>query len=116
MVGFDEQRGAISLPEEVKSGDRVAFVLRDEAAAREHLSAAFAELGPQPPGLGLYFGGPSAGFGHPGLESGYLEGAYPGAAIAGMQGAFQIGPASPSDRGGQEQLLSHTGVLALIDG
>jgi small ligand-binding sensory domain FIST len=115
VVGFDEERGAISLPEALRSGDRVAFVLRDEAAAREQLSATFSALGSQPPDLGLYFGCPSAGFGHPGLESGYLDAAYPGAAIAGVQGAFQIGPASASDRGGREELLSYAGILAFID-
>ena len=116
VVGFDEARGAISLPEGLRSGDRVAFVLRDEAAAREQLSATLTQLGPQPPDLGLYFGCRGASFGHEGLESGYLEGAHPGSAIAGMLGAFQIGPASPSDRGGREQLLTYTGVLALVDG
>ena len=115
-MGFDEERGAISLPETLTSGDRVAFVLRDQSAAREQLSAMFVELGQPAPDLGLYFSCRGAGFGERGLEAGYLERAYPASAIAGMQGAFQIGPASPKDRGGREELLTYTGVLALIDG
>jgi small ligand-binding sensory domain FIST len=115
VVGFDEKSGAISLPEPLEPGDRVAFVLRDETAAREQLSSALARLGTQPPGLGLYFGCRGAAFGHDGLEAGYLEGAYPGAPIAGLQGAFQIGPPRLQARGGSEELLSYAGVLALID-
>ena len=115
-VGFDEERGAISLPEALESGDRVAFVLRDETAAREQLAEALARLGPEPPDLGLYFGCRGAGFGHEGLEAGYLESRYPGAPIAGVQGAFQIGPVRPEDRGRAEEVLSYAGVLALVDG
>ncbi len=116
VVGFDEERGAISLPEALRSGDRVAFVLRDEASAREQLSKAFCELGSETPDLALYLGCRGATFGHPGLEAGYLETAYPGGAVLGVRGAFQIGPAAPLDRGGREELLSYSGVLALIDG
>ena len=116
VVGFDERRGAISLPEPLDPGVRVAFVLRDEVAAREQLSAALSRLGSRAPDLGVYFGCRGAGFGHDGLEAGYLAGAYPGAPIAGVQGAFQIGPARPEARGGAEELLGYAGVLALIDG
>jgi small ligand-binding sensory domain FIST len=46
----------------------------------------------------------------PGLEAAYLERFFGSAPIAGMFGSCEIGPI-----GGGSELLTHTGVLALID-
>ena len=50
-------------------------------------------------------------FGVPGLEAAYLEHAFGSAPLAGFIGSCEIGPV-----GGQPELLTYTGVLALIDG
>ena len=65
------------------------------------------------PALGLYFDCCARGaalFGVPGLESGYLEQSLGGTPLAGMFGSCEIGPV-----GGRPELLTYTGVLALID-
>jgi small ligand-binding sensory domain FIST len=49
-------------------------------------------------------------FGFPGLEAAYLERAFRDAPIAGLFGSCEIGPIA-----GTPELLTHTGVLALID-
>jgi small ligand-binding sensory domain FIST len=49
-------------------------------------------------------------FGIPGLEAAYLARAFEGVPIAGMLGSCEIGPIGRST-----QLLTYTGVLALID-
>ena len=65
------------------------------------------------PALGLYFDCCARGaalFGVPGLESGYLEQSLGGTPLAGMFGSCEIGPI-----GGDAELLTYTGVLALLD-
>ncbi len=46
-----------------------------------------------------------------GLEAAYLESAFGSAPLAGMFGSCEIGPI-----GGRTELLTYTGVLALLDG
>ncbi|MDH3213573.1 MAG: hypothetical protein OEM05_13905, partial [Myxococcales bacterium] len=53
----------------------------------------------------------AAFFGMEGLEAAYLEQAFGTAPIGGMFGSCEIGPIGRST-----ELLTYTGVLALIDG
>jgi len=113
VVGFDERQKAFAIADEVKAGDWIAFAQREPDAAREDLKAMLAQVGGEPPGFGLYLNCCARGsdfFGFPGLEAAYLERAFPNAPIVGMFGACEIGPIA-----GTPELLSHTGVLALID-
>jgi len=70
------------------------------------------------PALGLYFNCCARGasfFGVPGLEAAYLDNAFPETPIAGMFGSHEVGPiGDPQDP--RLELLTYTGVLALIDG
>jgi small ligand-binding sensory domain FIST len=113
VVGFDEQQKALAIPDEIKAGDWIAFAQREPDAAREDLKAMLAQVAGKPPGLGLYFNCCARGadfFGFPGLESAYLERAFPDTPIAGLFGSCEIGPIA-----GAPELLTHTGVLALIE-
>jgi small ligand-binding sensory domain FIST len=65
------------------------------------------------PALGLYFDCCARGasfFGIPGLEAAYLQNALGDAPLAGMFGSCEIGPIA-----GRAELLTYTGVLALLD-
>jgi small ligand-binding sensory domain FIST len=69
------------------------------------------------PGLGLYFNCCARGagfFGVAGLEAAYLENALGPLPIVGMFGSCEIGPIGAPDNGVTE-LLTYTGVLALLD-
>jgi len=113
VVGFAERRRAFALPEAVVRGGNLAFVLRDAAAAREDMKSMLVSLGERPPAFGIYLDCCARGvslFGIPGLEAAYLEGAFAARPILGMLGSCEIGPI-----GGTAELLTYTGVLALID-
>ncbi len=63
--------------------------------------------------MGLYFNCCARGaefFGVSGLEAAYLEQAFGSAPVAGMFGSCEIGPIGEST-----ELLTYTGVLALLD-
>jgi small ligand-binding sensory domain FIST len=113
-VGFAPAEAAFAIPEPVKPGQQIALALRDPASAREDLKAMLAGLGATSPAFGLYFdccARGSAFFGVPGLEAAYLESALGAAPFAGMFGSCEIGPV-----GGATELLTYTGVLAVIEG
>jgi small ligand-binding sensory domain FIST len=113
IAGFAPDANAFAIPLAVEKGDRIAFVHREPETAREDLKAMLAGLGADPPGLGLYFDCCARGagfFGVPGLESAYLDRAFGGSPIAGMFGSCEIGPIA-----GRAELLTYTGVLALLD-
>lgn len=113
VVGFAEGERAFATPEMVKPGDRIALATREPEAAREDLKAMLERLGAAPPALGLYFDCCARGsgfFGVPGLEAAYLDRAFGAAPLAGMFGSCEIGPI-----GVTSELLTYTGVLALID-
>jgi small ligand-binding sensory domain FIST len=113
VVGFAEARRAFALPEVVARGGTIAFVLRDASAAREDMKSMLAPLGERAPAFGIYLDCCARGvslFGVPGLESAYLEGAFAPSPVLGMLGSCEIGPI-----GGSSELLTYTGVLALID-
>jgi small ligand-binding sensory domain FIST len=111
-VGFAENEKAFAIPDSVKPGDRIALAIRDPDAARDDLKAMLSDVGDAPPALGLYFDCCARGtdfFGMPGLEAAYLERAFGAAPIAGLFGSCEIGPIS-----GEAELLTYTGVLALL--
>ena len=113
IAGFAPEANAFAIPEVIEKGDRIAFVHREPETAREDLKAMLAGLGTDTPGLALYFDCCARGagfFGMPGLESAYLEQALGGSPLAGMFGSCEIGPIAA-----RTELLTYTGVLALLD-
>jgi small ligand-binding sensory domain FIST len=118
VIGFAPERRAFALPETVDRGQQIALAIREPEAARIDLKAMLAGLGEERPALGLYFNCCARGssfFGVPGLEAAYLDHAFADAPIAGMFGSYEIGPVGDSsDR--CAELLTYTGVLALISG
>jgi small ligand-binding sensory domain FIST len=113
VAGFALEEKAFAIPEALKPGELLGLVVREPEAAREDLKAMLAGLEGGDPALGLYFDCCARGaalFGVPGLESGYLEQSLGGTPLAGMFGSCEIGPV-----GGRAELLTYTGVLALID-
>lgn len=114
VVGFAKERRAFALPEAPKQGDAIALVQREPESAREDLKHMLGQLAGPEPALGLYFNCCARGarfFGVPGLEAAYLQRALGEAPVAGMFGSCEIGPIA-----GQTELLTYTGVLALLDG
>jgi small ligand-binding sensory domain FIST len=114
LVGFEANENAFALPIALEPGARMGLALREPGAAREDLKAMLDRLGGGDPALGLYFDCCARGagfFGVPGLEAAYLENSFRKTPIAGMFGSCEIGPI-----GGRPELLTYTGVLALIDG
>jgi small ligand-binding sensory domain FIST len=113
VAGFASERGAFAVPELPAVGDQIALVQREPETAREDLKHMLVQLGAHSPALGLYFDCCARGagfFGIPGLEAAYLQQAFGDAPLAGMFGSCEIGPI-----GGRTELLTYTGVLALID-
>jgi small ligand-binding sensory domain FIST len=114
VVGFSQEQNAFAIPDVVKPGDRIALATREPEAARDDLKVMLEQVGGAPPALGLYFNCCARGsgfFGVPGLEAAYLDRAFGAAPLAGMFGSCEIGPIGRST-----ELLTYTGVLALIDG
>lgn len=113
VAGFDEEetgRQAIAVAEPVRSGDRLAFVLREPHGARDDLKRMLGALA-GPAAFGLYLDCCARGaalFDVPGLEAAYLHDAFGKLPLVGMQGAYEIGPVC-----GRTELLTYTGVLAL---
>ena len=112
VMGFEPDANAFAISEQVPVGSRIALVIRDSEAARDDLKAMLAGIGGAP-AMGLYFNCCARGaefFGVSGLESAYLEQAFGSAPVAGMFGSCEIGPIGEST-----ELLTYTGVLALLD-
>ena len=113
IAGFAVEANAFAIPAALEKGDQIAFVHREPETAREDLKAMLAGLGADPPGLALFFDCCARGagfFGVPGLESAYLEQALGSVPLAGMFGSCELGPIA-----GRAELLTYTGVLALLD-
>ncbi|HKA15382.1 MAG TPA: FIST N-terminal domain-containing protein, partial [Myxococcota bacterium] len=113
IAGFAPDANAFAIPAALEKGDQIALVHREPETAREDLKAMLEGLGAERPGLGLFFDCCARGagfFGVPGLESAYLDQALGGAPIAGMFGSCELGPIA-----GRAELLTYTGVLALLD-
>ena len=113
LAGFEPARGAFALVDLPAPGQRLALALREPASAREDLKEMLAGLAGRRPAVGVYFDCCSRGralFGMEGLEAAYLEDAFGDVPIAGMHGSCELGPI-----GGTTELLTYTGVLALLD-
>jgi len=118
VVGFSPNARAFALPEIVERGQRIALAVREPESARADLKAMLTGLGDVQPALGLYFNCCARGaafFGVPGLEAAYLESAFPQTPIAGMFGSHELGPIGAAGDSNLE-LLTYTGVLALLEG
>lgn len=115
VAGFALEEQAFAVPESLAPGDALALVVRDPESARADLKEMLAGLAGADgkPAGGLYFDCCARGesfFGVSGLEAGYLAGAFGEGSIGGMFGSCEIGPI-----GGRPELLTYTGVLALLD-
>jgi len=113
VAGVSPEQGAFAIPEPVAVGDSIALVQREPESAREDLKAMLSGMEGRSPALALYFDCCARGasfFGVPGLEAAYLERAFGTAPLVGMFGSCEIGPVA-----GRVELLTYTGVLALID-
>jgi small ligand-binding sensory domain FIST len=115
-VGFDRERGGFSIPEPVRSGDRLALVELHPQSARETFRDQLERLRDPAPCLGLYFNCRARGaalFGEPGVEATYLANAFADCPILGVTGPFQLSPPVP---GAPARVLTYAGVLAVLDG
>jgi small ligand-binding sensory domain FIST len=113
VVGFSEEQRAFALPEAVSPRQELALVLREPEGARDALRAMLSEAATPRPALALYFscaGRGSSLFGVSGLEAGYLQQALGDVPWIGMHAPSQIAPL-----GARTELLTYTGVLALLD-
>ncbi|MGH0033342.1 MAG: FIST N-terminal domain-containing protein [Myxococcota bacterium] len=113
VAGFALEEQAFAVPDSVAQGDRLALAVRDPESARSDMKEMLAGLAGGAPRAGLYFDCCARGesfFGVSGLEAGYLSQAFGDLPLAGMFGSCEIGPV-----GGRPELLTYTGVLALLD-
>jgi len=114
VAGFSE-RGAIAVAEPVRTGERIAFVLREPHGARDDLKRMLAELvAGGPADFGVYLDCCARGaalFDVPGLEAAYLQEALGALPLVGMLGAYEIGPVR-----GRTEILTYTAILALSGG
>ncbi len=125
LAGFATDQRAFATPELFQPGDAIALAMREPETAREDLramleplSAALGGAAAAPAagreGAAIYFDCVARGrslFGLEGLEVGYLEAALCGVPLLGMFGSCEIGPV-----GGHTELLTYTGVLAVLEG
>jgi small ligand-binding sensory domain FIST len=114
VIGFEDRENAFAIPEEPRVGQRLALAEREPEAARADLKAMLEGLRGTRPAFGLYLDCCARAmpfFGVPGLEAAYLARAFEDVPIAGMFGSCEIGPI-----GGRVELLTYTGVLALVEG
>ena len=113
IVGFDTEQEAFAVAERLAPGDALALAVREPEAARADLKRVVAGLAQPGPALALYFDCLARGaalFGHDGLEAGYLAAGLDPAPMLGVMGSLEIGPVA-----GRPELLTYTGVLALLD-
>ena len=114
VAGFATSENAFAIPEKLAPGRRIALAHRDPEVAREDLKAMLAGLAGGSPAGALYFDCCARGagfFGVQDLEAAYLEQALGPTPWLGVFGSCEIGPI-----GDRTELLTYTGVLALLDG
>jgi small ligand-binding sensory domain FIST len=114
VAGFAPAENAFAIPERLAPGRRIALAHRDPEVAREDLKSMLAGLAGGAPAAALYFDCCARGsgfFGVQDLEAAYLERALGPTPLLGVFGSCEIGPI-----GGRTELLTYTGVLALLDG
>jgi small ligand-binding sensory domain FIST len=118
VVGISPENGAFALPDQMSRGQKIALAVREPEAARLDLKAMLAGLEGGSPALGLYFNCCARGssfFGMEGMEAAYLEHSFRKTPIVGMFGSCEIGPIGGTNQRNAE-LLTYTGVLALLQG
>jgi small ligand-binding sensory domain FIST len=116
LVGFDPQNGAIAITEEVYTGQKMRFTLRDGSGAREDLKQALERQTEQwhdkSPGFGLYFncvGRGSGLYGFPDLDTSYIKQYLGDIPLIGFFSGCEIAPT-----GQQLALHQYSGVLVLV--
>jgi small ligand-binding sensory domain FIST len=116
IQGVDPARQAILLSGELKTGWRVAFAVRDAAAARADLELCTRDLaretGGAAPLFGVYLscaGRGTALHDGPDVDLRVLRGRFPDVPLVGMQSAFELAPFD-----GRAAVHFYTGVLALF--
>lgn len=116
VQGVDPVRRGLLVSDEVREGMRIAFAVRDPAAARADLEAVTRELSREiagaAPRFGLYIdcaGRGSSLYGSLDVDTRILKRRFGDIPFAGMQSAFEIAPF-----GGKPTLELYTGVLALF--
>jgi small ligand-binding sensory domain FIST len=115
--GIDPSRRGVMVGPEAKVGVRLAFAVRDAAAARAGLESAARTLSQQAlgaaPRFAVYLSCAGRGqglYGSPDVEARILRQRFGDLPIAGMHSAFEIVPWAP----GEARLALYTGVLALF--
>jgi small ligand-binding sensory domain FIST len=115
--GIDPARRGVMVGPEAKPGMRLAFAVRDAAAARAGLEAAARTLSQHAlgaaPRFAIYLSCAGRGqglYGSPDVEARILRQRFGDLPIAGMHSAFEIVPWSR----GEARLALYTGVLALF--
>jgi small ligand-binding sensory domain FIST len=116
IQGVDPARQAILLSGELKPGWRVAFAVRDAAAARADLELCTRDLARETAGaapiFGVYVscsGRGSALYDSPDVDLRVLRGRFPEVPLIGLHSAFEIAPFD-----GRAAVHFYTGVLALF--
>ncbi len=116
LVGFDPQHGAIAIADEVRTGQKLRFTLRDGSGAREDLKQTLERQIEQwhgrSLGFGLYFncvGRGSGLYGFPDLDTSYIKQYLGEIPLIGFFSGCEIAPT-----GQQLALHQYSGVLVLV--
>ncbi|WP_438015616.1 FIST C-terminal domain-containing protein [Sorangium sp. So ce315] len=115
--GIDPSRRGLLLGDEARPGVRIAFAVRDAAAARAGLEGIARQVSRNAlgsaPRFALYLSCAGRGqglYGAPDVEARILRQRFADLPIAGMHSSFEIAPWAP----GEVRLALYTGVLALF--
>ncbi|WP_437672836.1 FIST C-terminal domain-containing protein [Sorangium sp. So ce131] len=115
--GIDPSRRGILIGDDARPGARLAFAVRDAAAARAGLEGIARQISRSAlgsaPRFALYLSCAGRGqglYGAPDVEARILRQRFADLPIAGMHSSFEIAPWAP----GQARLALNTGVLALF--
>jgi small ligand-binding sensory domain FIST len=114
--GVDPVRRGLLITDEAREGMRIAFAVRDAAAARADLESVTREvgraLGGAAPRFGVYVncaGRGAALYGTSDVDTKILRSRFEGVPFAGLQSSFEIAP-----HAGRPALQLYTGVVALF--
>lgn len=116
IQGVDPMRQGVLVSEEVRPGLRMAFAVRDAAAARAEIESMSLRLARDTAGAAPLFGvylscaGRGASlYGSPDVDVRILRSRFPKVPFSGMHSSFEIAP-----RAGQPTMELYTGVFALF--
>lgn len=111
LAGFDPERRAFALAEDLRPGTPLRLALRDADLAREDLTRSLAAAS-APAAAALYLSCSGRGrglFRHAGLEAAVVARALGATPLAGLFGSFQFAPVA-----GATELHTYAAVLALL--